>query len=149
MVSENISLNDEGNRPAGIAQKNNLTYSIEFRNELNNRSLNTLKIGKLCDISGNCSQNVTIGFTPVWADTGDVIISEIMADPAPEVSLPGKEYIEITNRTGYSFNLKNWKLSTENQDFLFPETNLLPQVSQYFVFHRILRFFKNSGKLSD
>ncbi len=44
MVSENISLNDEGNRPAGIAQKNNLTYSIEFKNELNNRSLNTLKL---------------------------------------------------------------------------------------------------------
>ncbi len=47
MVSENISLNDEGNRPVNIDEKNILTYSIEFKNGLNNRSLNTLKIGKI------------------------------------------------------------------------------------------------------
>ena len=55
-----------------------------------------------------------------------MVISEIMADPLPEVSLPGKEYIEITNRTEYSFNLKNWKLSTESQYTLFPETIIGP-----------------------
>jgi hypothetical protein len=147
MVSENISLNDEGNKPVGLAQKNSLTYSIEFKNELNNRSLNTLKIEKLCDISGNCSQNITIAFTPVWAVTGDVIISEIMADPAPEVSLPGKEFIEITNRTGYSFNLKNWKLSTGNQDFLFPETNLPASGIAILCISQDTSLFQKFGKV--
>ena len=124
MASENIYLNDEGNRPVNIVERNSLTYSIEFKNELKNRSLNTLNIIRLCDISGNCSQNLIITFTPVWAVTGDIIISEIMADPTPEVSLPGKEYLEITNRTGCSFNLKNWKLSTGDQNFPFPDANL-------------------------
>jgi len=59
-------------------------------------------------------------FIPAWAETGDVIISEIMADPLPQVSLPAREYIEITNRTQYPFNLKDWKLSTESQSTLFP-----------------------------
>lgn len=122
IVPENISLNIEETRPVNVVEKNNLTYNIEFKNELSNRSLNTLNINKLCDISGNCSQNIKISFTPLWAETGDVVISEIMVDPLPEVSLPGKEYIEITNRTGYSFNLKNWKLSTAGQYTLFPET---------------------------
>ncbi len=50
--------------------------------------------------------NIGIEFTPVWAETADIIISEIMADPLPSVSLPEKEYLEITNRTDFSFNLK-------------------------------------------
>ena len=120
MVSENIFLNDEGNRPVNIIAKNSLTYIIEFKDELKNRSLNTLKIEILCDLSGNCSQNLAMAFTPVWAVTGDVIISEIMADPSPEVSLPGKEYLEITNRTGYSLNLYNWNLSAGDQNYPFP-----------------------------
>ena len=109
-----------------------------------NKSLNNLTINKLCDNSANCSQNIQIGFTPVWAETGDVVITEIMADPLPEVSLPGKEYLEITNRTEYSFNLKNWKLSSEDQNALFPETyypafrdnnNLC--ITGYFAFYKI------------
>jgi hypothetical protein len=126
MVPENISLDLQENRAKSVVKKDKLTYHIEFTSELINRSTNTLVINKLCDKSGNCSQNVMISFTPVWAETGDVVITEIMADPLPEVSLPGKEYLEITNRTGYSFNLKNWKLSTESQNTLFPETTISP-----------------------
>jgi hypothetical protein len=126
MVPENISLNVEENKSITVVKKDNLTYHIEFSNEFINRSIDSLIINKICDRSGNCSQNIKIDFTPVWAERGDVIISEIMADPLPVVSLPGKEYIEITNRTGYSFNLKNWKLSTEGQYTLFPETIIQP-----------------------
>jgi hypothetical protein len=72
------------------------------------------------------TQDIRLEFTPVWAATGDVIISEIMADPLPQVSLPAREYIEITNRTEYPFNIKNWKLSTESQSTLFPESIINP-----------------------
>ncbi len=64
--------------------------------------------------------------TTVSAGTGDIVISEIMADPEPSVSLPGKEYFEISNRTGYSFNLKNWKITSGDQNYIFPETIIMP-----------------------
>ena len=59
-------------------------------------------------------------------ETGDIIISEIMADPEPVVSLPAREYLEIANRTGFSYDLKNWKLTAGDQDYLLPETIIKP-----------------------
>ena len=64
--------------------------------------------------------------TTVTPETGDVIISEIMADPEPVVSLPGREYLEITNTTEFSYNLKNWRLTAGDQDYNFPETMIEP-----------------------
>ncbi|HSN49951.1 MAG TPA: lamin tail domain-containing protein, partial [Bacteroidales bacterium] len=74
------------------------------------------------DIAGIFHENTTV--TPVMARTGDLIISEIMADPTPEVSLPPKEYIEIINRTDSPYNLEDWKLSTESQSVVFPDVTL-------------------------
>jgi hypothetical protein len=127
MVPQNFAVNENNNISISVTKKKPLTYEIRFTNSLINKSLNTLIINQLCDKSGNCSQNIHIPFTPVWAETGDVLISEIMADPFPEVSLPGAEYLEITNRTDYSFNLKNWILSSFDQVALFPEIIVRPQ----------------------
>ncbi len=126
MVPENFSLNDGASKSIYVEKKNMLTYKVEFAESFKNKTLNSLTINRLCDNSANCSQTLQIGFTPVWAETGDVVITEIMADPLPEISLPGREYLEIFNRTEYSFNLKNWKLSTEGQYTLFPETFIHP-----------------------
>jgi len=126
MIPENFSLNAEGNKAVYVRRLNSLTYNIEFAGELINKTTNHLIISSICDNSSNCNLNVKIPFSPVWAETGDVIISEIMSDPLPEVSLPGKEYLEITNRTGYSFNLKNWKIKTTEQVYPFNETIIKP-----------------------
>ncbi|HWI90348.1 MAG TPA: lamin tail domain-containing protein [Flavisolibacter sp.] len=45
------------------------------------------------------------------ADRFDVIITEIMADPSPVVSLPNAEFVEIKNVSSTAFNLSGWKLS--------------------------------------
>ncbi len=123
MLVQNISLNN-GNKAVSVLEKDNLTYLIEFKDKILNRSINSLIINNICDISGNCSSAIKYDFSAAWAETGDAVISEIMADPTPEVSLPGKEYIEITNRTKYPLNLKNWSLSTESQTSLIPEATL-------------------------
>jgi hypothetical protein len=120
-LPENFSLNDEANKAISVSKKEKLKYLIGFAQEFRNRSSNSLIVSKLCDLSGNCSNCTKIGFTPSWAERGDIVITEIMADPVPAVSLPEREYIEITNRTPYAFNLKNWKLSASSQFTSFPD----------------------------
>jgi hypothetical protein len=41
----------------------------------------------------------------------DVVIHELMADPAPQVGLPNSEFIELRNVSAAAFNLRNWKIS--------------------------------------
>ena len=65
-------------------------------------------------------------FTSVKAGPGDIVISEIMADPSPAVSLPAKEYIEIHNRTEYPFSMENWRLSDGKTSCTFPKRIIHP-----------------------
>jgi hypothetical protein len=60
------------------------------------------------------------------ADSYPVIITEIMADPAPSVGLPGVEYIEIFNRTLTRMNLKDWVLIAGKYEKLLPEAWIEP-----------------------
>ena len=64
--------------------------------------------------------------SPAWARSGDVVITEIMADPQPEVSLPGEEFLEISNRTDHEFSLLNWKLRSGDQKYLLPAAIIKP-----------------------
>lgn len=45
------------------------------------------------------------------ANRFDVVITEIMADPTPQVGLPNAEYIEIKNVSTTGFSLTGWRLS--------------------------------------
>lgn len=58
--------------------------------------------------------------------TGDVVISEIMADPTPVVALPAREYLELHNRSSDTVCLKGWRLSDGNSNSLFPEVSIMP-----------------------
>lgn len=40
----------------------------------------------------------------------DVVISEIMADPSPAVSLPANEWIELKNTSASAINLQGWRI---------------------------------------
>jgi hypothetical protein len=146
-IPENISLNEEGIKPLTIVKISDLIYRVEFTNNLNNKSLNNLIINNLCDCSGNCTHNVSATFTPVWADVGDVIISEIMADPLPEVSLPGKDYLELMNRSEYSFNIRNWKLTDDGQSILLPDVVLGPSEVSILCLSKDTSVFKKFGKV--
>jgi hypothetical protein len=120
-VASNFSLQDGGNIPITALMESELVCRIRFRDDFVNKKALQLKIKSLCDLSGNCNTDTNVTFTPVRAEAGDVIISEIMADPFPGVSLPAKEFVEIKNRTAFPLNLLNWKLSAKDQGTLFPD----------------------------
>ncbi len=51
--------------------------------------------------------------TPLYSLTQnryDVVIDEIMADPAPQISLPSNEWIELKNVSPNPVNLQNWRI---------------------------------------
>lgn len=60
------------------------------------------------------------------AKPGDVVITEIMADPVPSPGLPGEEYLEILNRSRNILDLTNWRLSSATQHSLFPPVKIEP-----------------------
>ena len=147
MVKENFSVNSGENMASSIEMLDKLSYRIQFENLFSNKSVNVLNINKLCDLSGNCSLNLKSEFTPVWAETGDIVITEIMADPLPVVSLPAKEYLEITNRTDFSFNLKNWNLTAGSDSVSFPDSVILPSEITILCAVKDTFLFKKFGKL--
>ncbi len=44
------------------------------------------------------------------AERYQIVITEIMADPSPQVQLPGNEWVELRNTSALSFNLQGWRI---------------------------------------
>ncbi|MGN6495030.1 MAG: lamin tail domain-containing protein [Agriterribacter sp.] len=53
-------------------------------------------------------------YSPGQTKRYDVVINEIMSNPAPAVGLPGVKYIELLNVSSAPINLKGWTLSDES-----------------------------------
>jgi hypothetical protein len=57
----------------------------------------------------------------------DIVIDEIMADPSPQIGLPGNEWIELKNTTRQSINLQGWRIAQPTgQSGTMPDFNLPP-----------------------
>ncbi len=57
----------------------------------------------------------------------DVILTELLADPSPQIFLPNAEFIEIYNTTNQDIKLKNWTLSDPSSTITFPDTIIKPK----------------------
>ncbi|MDP4269391.1 MAG: lamin tail domain-containing protein [Bacteroidota bacterium] len=82
------------------------------------------------DYTGNFMPDTTVIFTYVplleKAQMGDIVISEIMANPSGELGLPNAEYIELHNNSNLQVDLKDWKLYYGDKAYTFPEHRILP-----------------------
>jgi len=82
------------------------------------------------DISGNWSKRDTIPFFTFYADSaifGDIIITEVMANPSPAAgNLPELEYVEIKNTSGKFIRLSNCVITDGTSTAVFPDSILKP-----------------------
>ncbi len=69
-----------------------------------------LNIINVKDISGNIMAPAESSFSWHQAQSFDILINEIMADPSPAVKLPDAEYVELYNRSAFPLELQNWTL---------------------------------------
>jgi hypothetical protein len=87
---------------------------ISLVSPLQNGSSYTISSNNIGDNSGNLSDSQSLIFEFLIGETpspGDVIISEIFADPSPIIGLPDVEYVEVYNGSDKIFDLSNWKLN--------------------------------------
>jgi hypothetical protein len=148
MIQSNFLLNGNSEIANKCKKITNLKYLVDFSGEFNNKEINNLLIKRLCDKRGNCSENILLPFTPVWAEPGDILISEIMADPSPPVALPPKEYLEITNRSDYPINLKKWSLSFNDESVILPSLMVAPGDYIILCYASDTALFRNYGKVT-
>ncbi|NOT36942.1 MAG: lamin tail domain-containing protein, partial [Saprospiraceae bacterium] len=110
----NFQIQSIGN-PVRIEIVSENQMNLEFPNEFVLSKNYILTYINVRDLSGN---NITAEkqykFDAVFdqfPEQGDIIISEIMADPDPAVALPAAEYVEIFNRSNKKINLEGLRIS--------------------------------------
>lgn len=76
---------------------------------------NTLIMPHYKDIYGNqqaSNDSVVFQYTiPILSNAGDIIITEIMADPSPVIAMPGAEYLEIYNTSSKQIPLNGFTIT--------------------------------------
>jgi len=126
MSAGNFYAGEENVSPVSVLKESPCQFRLIFPGSFPNKKKTLLKIVRICDESGNCISGLITDFMVVSPDPGDVIITEIMADPVPALKLPEREYLEILNRSDYTFRMKKWMLNVTGQCYLFPDCKIDP-----------------------
>lgn len=131
----NFSVNNNlGNPSSATLQADGKTAELIFASSFPNGVSCEIKISGVKDVAGNEMTSSSFPFlffqsNPVQRK--DVILTEIFADPSPQVGLPNAEYVEIYNRSNNPIDLKNWIFTDGSSKAAFPSLLLLPK--QYLV----------------
>lgn len=110
------------------------TVSLIFHSDFPNGVEQTLTISNITDLAGNVLSATLLSYLyfqafPVVGK--DIILTEIFADPSPQIGLPSVEFIELHNRSIHPIDLGGWKLSDGSSVGTFASRILLP--SAYLV----------------
>ncbi|MDF2436023.1 MAG: hypothetical protein K0Q95_399 [Bacteroidota bacterium] len=127
--------NGLGSPVAALRDGSNLSLvHLTFGSSFTSGLTNALSVSNIQDLSGNLMTSSSTPFTyyaPVTPGFKDIIITEIMADPTPQIGLPAFEFVEIYNRGTNTFNLNAWKLTDGSSTATLGNYNLV--AGQYLI----------------
>ncbi|MCK5278428.1 MAG: lamin tail domain-containing protein, partial [Cyclobacteriaceae bacterium] len=142
-VSENI-----GN-PYNAQLQNDSMVILSFQSKFEDRTEHLLTINGIEDMFSNSLDNYTTSFTylaPYIIGFGDILITEIMADPTPGVDLPEYEYLEIFNPRNDVFKLNQVKLIVGNDTTTIPDLTIPPNEYIILCQHSAVEHFEKYGR---
>lgn len=98
-------------------------------NSQTNGSVQLLSVSSIRDLSGNVINDTTLCCSFLIdevAEPGDILISEVMADPSPVVGQPDAEYLELFNNSEKVFDLSHYLLLNSGSSRSLPSMAFLP-----------------------
>ena len=134
LVSNYSANNGLGNPATAELQADQKTVKLTFFKTFANGIQNQLTLSGIKDLLGNAMSSTTqnfLFFQPAPTKNKDLIITEIFADPSPQIGLPDVEFIEIYNRSNNPIDLNGWKLSDGSSIATFPSQIVLP--NEYWI----------------
>jgi hypothetical protein len=132
---ENYSCNNAVGYPSQATMEDDgKTIDLTFNTGFPSGKPYLLTVSGIEDIAGNVMTITQLQFifTVIALATPNVIIiTEVFADPTPQLGLPNAEFIEIYNRSAQSFDLSGWKLSDGKSTTEFPTQRIT--AGQYWI----------------
>ena len=108
----------------------------------------SLIVNTVVDLSGNISISDSIDFTFIETKEvvpGDIVITEIMANPTDAPSLPNAEYVELYNRSDNYLSTKDWKIYDASTSVILPDDTLAPKSYRAYCTSANLLLFQQIG----
>ncbi len=133
-ITHYAASNGLGNPASAILQPDGKTVLLTFVQNFQSGVTTQLTVSNVTDVSGNGITESTAPFTfyffaPVSAK--DIILTEIFADPTPQVGLPDAEFVELYNRSAGPIDLAGWRFTDGSSTATLPSRILLP--NQYLI----------------
>ena len=156
LLAENFSLNPAHSVKRIISDILSREVTLTFDKKLQSGGEFKLYVSRLKDCSGNVinaahllkfKTRQPLPIVPERIDTSRIVITEIFADPYPEIGLPLVEFIEVYNPGSNSADLDKWTLGDAGTKATI--TNLTIKPGEYLILCPIADtlLFKQFGKI--
>ncbi|MBY0435828.1 MAG: lamin tail domain-containing protein [Cyclobacteriaceae bacterium] len=135
--------------PAAAVLPDQRTVQLDYASSFTNGVTYALQVANVKDVAGNSMAPVNVNvlfFQPVPVKNKDVIFTEFLPDPSPQIGLPNAEFIELYNRSLNPFNVSGWKLSDGSSEGIFPSQIILPGEYWIVTSSSTASFFSSFGK---